>query len=66
MSTEDFLKWNAAVDELAKQMRPTRHGNVTAKTFMEHVEAMFRGNGWDFAQYVEAGNRASAARTISR
>lgn len=58
MTTEEFQVWNAAVDNLAKRMRPTRLGSVTAQTFMQAVEAMFKANGWDINVYISVGEKA--------
>jgi len=62
MTNEDFLEWNAAVDRLAKEMRPTRLGPITAQTFMEEAEKMFKENGWNFQVYISVGESAYRAR----
>lgn len=55
-----------ALDALAKEMRPTRNGSVTAKHFMVAAETLFKQRGWNMSAYIEWANGNYAIRQVSK
>jgi len=52
---QQIAEWSKDVDALAKQMRPTRNGEITMVQFMAAVKTMFEHKGYDFPLYCEVG-----------
>jgi hypothetical protein len=54
------------IDAMAKQMRPTRNGNMTPVHFIQAVEMEFRHRKWDWSAYCKAAYENHCARVAAR
>lgn len=54
MNSNDFHDWGNVITRIAVKTKPTRHGENTAHEFMLEVERIFKLNGWDLNEFIEA------------